>query len=238
MTAPTKTTIGILPAVIAAVLCLAGTLAPAQSPDADESLDAQLLGELEKDPAGGKETPQARDPLDDELAEQLDTGPDAGGEDVGSPGEDVPLVRLGHRMKDVERAIGDRDTSVQTQNKQEQIVRELSELIDEIKKNQCQGASKPSGGSKQPQPGGPSRQPGDKPTDRPAGESTQRTDTADAEAGEATDVDEVLRRVWGHLPAKIREQIQQTAAERSLPEYEKLVEDYFKRLAEDQRNRP
>ena len=224
--------------VLSVVLCLQIAGAAGQSPDADESLDAQLLGELEKDLPGETTTSPKTDPLDEELAEQLDTRPDAGGEDVGSPGEGDPLVRLGRRMKAIEQAIARRDTSVQTQQEQEQIARELGELIDEIKKNQCKGSSKPTGGSKLPQPGGAPKQPGKKPTDRPAGQSTQRTDTADVAAGQAADVDDVLRRVWGHLPAKIREQIQQTAAEQSLPEYEKLVEDYFKRLAEDRRDRP
>lgn len=38
--------------------------------------------------------------------------------------------------------------------------------------------------------------------------------------------------VWGHLPDRIREQMQQSYHERYLPEYEDLVERYYEMLAE------
>ena len=42
----------------------------------------------------------------------------------------------------------------------------------------------------------------------------------------------MLRRVWGHLPEKAREQMQNSIDEEFLPKYEKLIEQYYQRLAE------
>ena len=39
---------------------------------------------------------------------------------------------------------------------------------------------------------------------------------------------------WGHLPAKTREQMLQNSPERFLPQYELMIEKYYKRLAEEQ----
>ena len=49
---------------------------------------------------------------------------------------------------------------------------------------------------------------------------------------------EVLRRFWGHLPEKIRDQMQSSMSEEFLPKYERLIEDYYRRLAEDPRTGP
>ena len=40
--------------------------------------------------------------------------------------------------------------------------------------------------------------------------------------------------VWGHLPDRVREQLQQSYRERYLPGYEDLVEQYYEALAEEQ----
>lgn len=59
-------------------------------------------------------------------------------------------------------------------------------------------------------------------------------------SGGATVVTPVQRRrdlatsVWGHLPDRVREQLQQSYRERYLPGYEDLVEQYYEALAEEQ----
>jgi len=44
---------------------------------------------------------------------------------------------------------------------------------------------------------------------------------------------DLLSRIWGHLPDKLRDQMQASLSEQFLPKYEQLIEDYYRRLAED-----
>ena len=46
-----------------------------------------------------------------------------------------------------------------------------------------------------------------------------------------------MKDAWGHLPQHAREQMLQNSPERFLPQYELLIEQYYKRLAEEQRPR-
>ena len=44
----------------------------------------------------------------------------------------------------------------------------------------------------------------------------------------------MMKDTWGHLPAQAREEMLQNSPERFLPQYELLIERYYKRLAEEQ----
>jgi hypothetical protein len=44
---------------------------------------------------------------------------------------------------------------------------------------------------------------------------------------------QTLDQIWGHLPARIRDQMQSGMAEEFLPQYEQLIEQYYQRLAEE-----
>ena len=50
--------------------------------------------------------------------------------------------------------------------------------------------------------------------------------------------EELLKRVWGLLPEKDREQMRQAAGDQFLPEYESLIIRYFRRLAEEDDKQP
>jgi hypothetical protein len=43
----------------------------------------------------------------------------------------------------------------------------------------------------------------------------------------------VGRGIWGHLPDKVREQIDTLAIEEFLPSFEAMIEAYYRRLAEE-----
>jgi hypothetical protein len=43
-----------------------------------------------------------------------------------------------------------------------------------------------------------------------------------------------MRQAWGNLPERLREQMMQSSVDGFLPKYERLIEEYFKRLAEDE----
>jgi hypothetical protein len=117
------------------------------------------------------------------------------------------------------------------------------------------GQSKP--GESKPKPGSPDEQgkePGD-PKQQPDAESDSPTnpgDAADPQASSApgatdsedrldpTRLEEALRRsaadfdeLWGQLPPQVQERLKQGLTERTLPQYEPMIEAYYRRLAED-----
>ncbi|MEZ6056427.1 MAG: hypothetical protein R3C01_06955 [Planctomycetaceae bacterium] len=68
--------------------------------------------------------------------------------------------------------------------------------------------------------------------------SSQATESNPDAQGPATPAQQAAQRrrlatsVWGHLPDRIREQLQGSYRERYLPEYADLVEDYYRSLSE------
>ena len=47
----------------------------------------------------------------------------------------------------------------------------------------------------------------------------------------------LVRAVWGHLPEKLREEMQQAFKESDLPKYRPLIEQYFRAIAEQNESR-
>jgi len=47
----------------------------------------------------------------------------------------------------------------------------------------------------------------------------------------------VIRAVWGHLPPKLKEEMEQAAKESELPKYRVLIERYFRAIAEQNETR-
>lgn len=204
--------------------------AQAAKPKLEDELVDDLLKDLPKArpdiPAQGKSTePAAQDEAQKKLLQDLE-----GGEDIGLPPEN-PLARIGQKMRTVQERIAGKDTSAQTQTGQKEILEELSRLIEQTKK-QCNagGSGKPGSGKSAAQAGvgtGEAR-PGQ------AREATDRVGKNENQDTETADVKDVLRRIWGHLPEKMQEQMQAQISEQFLPKYEKLIEEYYKRLAEEQ----
>ncbi len=205
-----------------ALLVLVSTSVFADDPlakPATRSLDARLLdgldAELMKDLPGAAKP--AKEPQPGQPAE--------------ASAATNPLAIVSERMRDAQRRIAGRDTSAETQSVQKQIESDLAKLIEQAKQ-QCAACNKP--GSGQGQQAGT----GGNPTPAPPRDSTNRIERGAKEAVETADVKEVLQRFWGHLPDKVREQLQSSLSEEFLPKYERVIEDYYKRLAEDPRGTP
>jgi flagellar motor protein MotB len=206
---------------------LAATSLVHAEPDKPKSLDAQLLDDLDaellKDLPGPSKQP----------SENQKPGEPAG-EDLGQPSEATnPLALIGERMRSVEKRMAAQDTSKETQQIQQQISDDLAALIEQAKK-QCAACKQGGGSSGQAQAGAGT---GDA-TAGPARDSSNRIEPGRKEEVETVKVDDVLRRYWGHLPDKLREQMQSSLKEQFLPKYERVIEDYYKRLAEDLSNKP
>jgi hypothetical protein len=216
----------------------------------DSSLDQRLLDSLDDDLLEGLDiaAPRSADPqqgtdtndsardlgsdLDRQLLEQLGEG-----EDIGEEPEN-PFVSIGRRMRTAEELIRRRITSERTQRLQDQIVADLERLIEQLNK-QCQSGQRNSSGSPKPagKPGGQSQAGSgeNQGGNRPAKESTDRVGVASTDEAEMERMRQMLKRVWGHLPPKVREQMSSGTIEEFLPKYEQLIEDYFSRLAKEER---
>lgn len=47
----------------------------------------------------------------------------------------------------------------------------------------------------------------------------------------------MVRAVWGHLPAKLKEEMEQAFKEGELPKYRVMIERYFRAIAEQAESR-
>ncbi len=103
------------------------------------------------------------------------------------------------------------------------------------------GKEQPQGGeqAQQQQSGGTQSQPGEEMQQE--GEQDQEGETDDSSdrlrndpvvAISPEEQDALIKEAWGNLPSHLRKQISNTSMERFLPKYEKLTQEYFRRLAE------
>ncbi len=217
------------------LLCF-GSFVFAQS----KSLDDQLLDDLKPVPAKTKAPDKNTDkPKTDKPTNKLDDAlrRDLEGEDIGQEKkEEHPLKKLGREMREVQQRIGAQDTAEGTQQMQKAIAAELAQLIEQAQK-------KPQGGKSagNNQPGNGSAQAGAESgsaNSKPGQQSTQRLDKGEQTQTQMNEVKDALRRIWGHLPEKEREEMIGALGEQFLPKYERLIEDFYKRLAERPAARP
>jgi hypothetical protein len=189
-----------------------------------KSLDAQLWDDLDADLLKG--LPAAGEPANDPSA---DSKP-AGEAEIPSDVTD-PLAVIGERMRAAQRRMANRDTSESTQQLQRQIQADLAALIEQARQ---QGDKQKSGSG----PGSQAGNTGGNPTPAPPRDSTDRVERGTKEVVETADVKNTISRFWGHLPDKLREQLQSSLSEQFLPKYERLIEDYYRALAEDRNQSP
>lgn len=147
-----------------------------------------------------------------------------------------------NEMDDVSRRLGRTlDPGVETQRIQESILRKLDQVIESAKQQQSGGggSGKPrdqdKGGSQmapqqpaagqagaQPQPNGQQASTGAAGTGSPIKPETQDTPI------------EQLRKEWGVLPPRVREELSDGLRERFSPLYRQMTEAYYKALAEQE----
>ncbi len=222
---------------LALAAILLGAAAFAQQPEQKaKPADSDLLKELESDlledlpaakrPPPGKAGTKPLSPNDQRMQDDLKEG-----ENLGLAPEN-PLAEIGRQMRAAQAKIAKRDTSQQTQSEQGKIVAALEKLIEQAKKQGGSGNKSASGrGTGKAGPGDGQATPG------APQESTDRVGKPQSDAAQTTDVRDLLQRIWGHLPEKMRDEMQNAVSDQFLPKYEKLIEEYYQRLAEE-RSRP
>lgn len=134
-----------------------------------------------------------------------------------------PLSEVIKEMRDVEQRLGKPDTGSDTRKKQEEIVKNIDKIIEQIR-NSAQGqgrvvrirqvrqAGQKSGG--QPQQGAQGKNAKGAPPMRPAKPPTQSVVAVD-------------KNEWGHLPPELREVMNNVFKEEPLPESADLIKRYY-----------
>ncbi len=190
----------------------------------------RLLDDLRVDRL--EEKPAAAGPVDAQrLRDQL--GRAAVSEDEN------PLMDIGRRMREVQALISRANSGEETQRRQQEIVDQLGALIEQARRSG--GKSQPTdNGSRQPTARQPVDQPKAQPGDGQRKQGSQPAQTADAKPGQTgakrPDMGQmrgVLKRLWGQLPQRAREQMLQLPVEQFLPKYEMMIEQYFRSLTEE-----
>ena len=133
---------------------------------------------------------------------------------------------------------GEHDSSLGTQRVQQDILARLDQLIDIAKQmSQQQQMSSSAGGSGQskPKPGAEQQQQQQAGGQRSqsGNQGGQATDPPPGQEGDINTIIQETGSEWGHLPARLRDMLEQAQNSHISGLYRKLTEQYYKRLAEE-----
>ncbi|MEO8498814.1 MAG: hypothetical protein ABI614_27450 [Planctomycetota bacterium] len=162
------------------------------------------------------------DGLDDLAPPRPKSSADIAGEDLGAAKPESTLAGLAQLMRGVEQRIRRDDTSTTTTQLQTDIAAELAKMLEAAEQSSASQSSAaasndPSAQTSKANPNGSEGNPG-------------------SASGDNTDEQvDPLNAVWGTLPERLRQQIQSPLQEDFLPRYERVIKQYYKRLAEEQR---
>ena len=149
---------------------------------------------------------------------------------------DQPLSLIVRKMRHVGQRVAMADAGSQTQETQREIVVGLNSMIDQAQQRSresiVQKRSSP-GTSQAPPPSSAGSQPGAAPG--PANASAQGGGVP--KPLDPRQIHDIQRQFWGELPEKSREILFQSPVEEFLPAYQSMIEQYYRRLA-DEKGKP
>jgi hypothetical protein len=167
------------------------------------------------------------------------------GEDVGvSKQDDDPLFHISQEMRSAESLIPEHAKRLDAEQLQRRVIEDLARLIEQAEQQSAQQqSSSKDKKAQQTQKRQSVQQPksagagGSKNSNQPAKDSSERLGKSEAARPDPEMIKGLLKASWGNLPAKDREQMLQNPPERFLPQYELLIERYYRRLAEEQNSK-
>jgi hypothetical protein len=233
------------------IILLAATqpvAADAPKPSGVESLGNELLEDL----APNSFNPSNPSPPDQENPSQIAPRDSASrvprfddlGEDIGQPSGPLSLTRVRQGMQRAQSLLAANNapnnlpTLKQADDVQQDVVSQLDKLIAELSK-QCKSCNSQSSSSTKPKPSHASQsKPGKSANAAASGQtaardSTDRLNSSTARPADNGDIEAVVKDLWGHLPERTREQMMQSFSEEFLPKYELEIEQYYRRLSEE-----
>ncbi len=239
------------------VLTIAGvaSAAPTQPPAPTGPTAAPPSGAAPtKGDAPAPDTPKPADDLPS-LDELLGTG---GGksatEPPGGPKTELSKLLSGEElgqafeqavglMKDAAKRLGEsKDVGLSTQRIQEDALRKLDQLISSLDRQaqQQQQQQQPSEADQQRnQPRQrQQQQQGQQQTNQPANGEPQEHEGPELQEGALKPELDSARAAWGALPARVRQMLMQGSNDRFSSLYNRLTQEYYRRLAEESSARP
>jgi hypothetical protein len=151
------------------------------------------------------------------------------------------LERVAEQMLALEQQLAHPRISIRQLAEQDRILAELDQVIESLRSRQQKqnGQNRQAAGQQaatgQQQAGNQSPSPDQMTDDRlPNGQQNDRS----AAPTHQQHVRQALADYWGHLPERLRTQMQNSSSDKFLPQYRELIEAYYRRLAEDQDNQP
>lgn len=142
----------------------------------------------------------------------------------------MELIRA--KMDEVAKRLDRADTSTTVQDVQLDVLAELDRLIAADSANSSTNAAQKQQSEGQGEDeNATGQQTADDGGGQTGGEGSVSNDSEPSRR-------DLIDRAWGHLPDRIRERMQSALGEEFLPKYEKLIEAYYKRLANADQDGP
>lgn len=219
--------------VVLTVLAGSGVVwGQSDQPSLDELLNLAPDQPAVTEPDRGDTTsPDATQPINESVGEALSASQASDAFEQAIDEMDRVSRRLGRSL----------DPGIETQRMQESILRKLDQVIDAAKQQQSSGSGGGSGEPREQDPG--SQQLAQQDADGAAGQPKPGgTQASTGEAGVTTPIQpedqdtaiEQLRKEWGVLPPRVREELSDGLRERFSPLYRRMTEAYYKALAEQE----
>ncbi len=217
------------------------------APHGVESIGGRLLDDLSPDagaPTAPPRTAKKKSRETIEIENSLKASTPLNGFGVGANPTSHPLVRVRHDMQYAQSLLAPPEPDAKSSTTrvagpvQQEILSDLDKLIADLSK-QCQCCSQCQGGQcNQPPKPGQNPKPG-KPNAAGRGrtaarDSTDRLESTTAKPVDKGEVNEMVKAIWGNLPERSREQMLQSFSDEFLPKYELEIEQYYRRLSEEQ----
>jgi hypothetical protein len=208
-----------------------------------ESLGERLLDDLSPDAAPPATLPQPAQKTETtkEIEDSLKASTPLRGFGAGANPAAQSLARVQSSMQQAQSLlaqpgdVGKQASGQLASPVQHEILTDLDKLIADLSK-QCQSCN---GKCNQPPKPGQNPKPGKSGSAAGSGrtaarDSTDRLDRSSAKPVEKGEVNEMVKAIWGHLPERTREQMLQSFSDEFLPKYELEIEQYYRRLSEEQ----
>ena len=187
-----------------------------QNRSSNNRMDDDLLRDVPATPSNSKAAKQEHDPLR------------SSGEDLGLSSVDKDWLELNKLMRETARQLKLGETADRTQRLQADILTRLNKIAAQSQSSKSV-ADGQSGTGSNAATQNPDSATGSKPADDTVG-TRQPRGTQTTLNGEEADAAGV--KIWGQLPKKFRSQLQSAGSLQFLPGFERQIEEYYRKLAE------
>ncbi len=199
--------------------------------------------------ANDEKTDASKSEIDRELIESLELEGNNSAEKPDHNEAKSKVESVIEGMRKARMKMENRATGSETQRLQQDVVKQLDELIRNFEQSAQSRSVSPSANSQpeqQPQQNEPelsqaapkngeNSSNGNRQNDRPSDNSSERIDEAEDRDAELREREVLVKDVWGHLPPSVRHELLNIYKEEYLPKYDELVRRYYQALAEQSR---